>query len=319
MTYAPIIIPTLNRIEHLTRCIESLRKNRLADKTDLYIALDYPPSQKYEEGYEKVKAYLENGISGFASVNIVYREKNYGPLDNGLKLQKELWERYDRSIYTEDDNVFAPCFLEYMNEALEKYKDNKDILAVYSYGPRVKNKPQNGKDVYITNYFSAYGCGQWRDKEKQLSKELNYSYIENLSCDKQKLRRMRHIHPETICYLASILLRKEPIYRTEDGRVQLIDTVKITYAVAENKYLLCSPKRMVVNRGYDGSGAHCNTKDVTFDESQLVKEENCDIGFPDVPETEELDYGLKKGRIIPFCSAYIRIMIWRLIANRRGF
>ena len=62
MTYAPIIIPTLNRIEHLTRCIESLRKNRLADKTDLYIALDYPPSQKYEEGYEKVKAYLENGI-----------------------------------------------------------------------------------------------------------------------------------------------------------------------------------------------------------------------------------------------------------------
>lgn len=52
--YAPVIIPTLNRIEHLKRCIESLEKNTGADKTEVFVSLDFPPSDKYLQGYECV-------------------------------------------------------------------------------------------------------------------------------------------------------------------------------------------------------------------------------------------------------------------------
>ena len=46
--YAPVLIPTLNRYEHLKQCLESLSKCSLAEHTEVYIALDFPPSEKYD-------------------------------------------------------------------------------------------------------------------------------------------------------------------------------------------------------------------------------------------------------------------------------
>ena len=62
MKYAPIIIPTLNRIEHLKRCITSLQKNPWAKYTPLIVSVDYPPNERYVEGYKKVCKYLKEEI-----------------------------------------------------------------------------------------------------------------------------------------------------------------------------------------------------------------------------------------------------------------
>ena len=52
MSYAPVLITTCNRYEHLKRCVESLSKCTLASETDLIISVDYPPSDKYVDGNE---------------------------------------------------------------------------------------------------------------------------------------------------------------------------------------------------------------------------------------------------------------------------
>ena len=49
MEYAPITITTLNRYEHFVRCIQSLENNGLAKETELFISVDFPPSDKYKE------------------------------------------------------------------------------------------------------------------------------------------------------------------------------------------------------------------------------------------------------------------------------
>ena len=51
MYRAPVLIPTCNRIHHLKRCVESIARNKLAKETELYISVDYPPSEKYQDGY----------------------------------------------------------------------------------------------------------------------------------------------------------------------------------------------------------------------------------------------------------------------------
>ena len=53
--YSPIIIPTLNRFTHFKNCVESLAACTNADKTELIIGLDYPPSEKYVDGWIKIK------------------------------------------------------------------------------------------------------------------------------------------------------------------------------------------------------------------------------------------------------------------------
>ena len=57
--YAPVYIPTLNRYEHFKRCLESLERCTDADKTDVYVGLDYPPSEKYVAGWKKIDEYLK--------------------------------------------------------------------------------------------------------------------------------------------------------------------------------------------------------------------------------------------------------------------
>ena len=59
MNYAPVVIPTLNRYEHLKQCLESLEKCTGAEYTDVYIGVDYPPNDRYVEGWKKVDAYLQ--------------------------------------------------------------------------------------------------------------------------------------------------------------------------------------------------------------------------------------------------------------------
>jgi len=55
--YAPVVIPTLNRHTHFKCCVESLATCTNADRTDLFIFLDYPLKDVHWEGYELIKAY----------------------------------------------------------------------------------------------------------------------------------------------------------------------------------------------------------------------------------------------------------------------
>lgn len=126
MTFYPVIIPTLNRYTHLRRCVESLARNTHASETELIIGLDYPPSEKYVEGYRQVKAYLPT-ITGFKKVTIFERPENWGAVKNYTHLINYVFNTYDAFIATEDDNEFSPCFLDYMNLMLQRYKDDHRI------------------------------------------------------------------------------------------------------------------------------------------------------------------------------------------------
>ena len=54
MIYAPVMIITFNRPQHLKRCIESLQRNEYAKYTELYISVDYPRTEDCKEDWQKV-------------------------------------------------------------------------------------------------------------------------------------------------------------------------------------------------------------------------------------------------------------------------
>ena len=80
MIYAPIMIITLNRSRHLKECIESLQRNGWAKYTELYISVDFPPSEKYMKGYLEIKKYLNKKIEGFKKVNVIFQKKKFGSI-----------------------------------------------------------------------------------------------------------------------------------------------------------------------------------------------------------------------------------------------
>ena len=97
---APVTIPTLCRYEHFKRCIESLSRCTLADKTEVYVALDYPAKESHWNGYNKIKDYLlshkEDNL-GFKKLIVIQRSRNYGLGEEGniMTLRKEIFSKYE--------------------------------------------------------------------------------------------------------------------------------------------------------------------------------------------------------------------------------
>lgn len=165
MVYAPVMITTCNRYEHLRRCIESLKKNTYADRTKLYISVDYPPDSRYEQGWEKVCSLLKEPVEGFLGVRIYFQEKNLGADANYQYLRKIVLQENDRLIYTEDDNEFSVNFLAYMDKGLELFRDHPKVYGICAYADDYHFRCGEDNVVALTD-FGGWGMGVWREKEK---------------------------------------------------------------------------------------------------------------------------------------------------------
>ena len=160
---APVLIITLNRYVHFSRCIKSLSACTDADKTDLYIALDYPLKVKDWDGYKKIDNYIKT-IKTFKNVNIIKRNENYGAVKNFFDSVAQIFKKHDKLIFSEDDNEFSPNFLNFINNGLNKFANNPLVNAICGYNYPF-NIPKNyTKNYYFSQGFSTWGFGIWKTK-----------------------------------------------------------------------------------------------------------------------------------------------------------
>lgn len=253
--FAPVIIPTLCRYEHFRRCITSLSLCKGADKTDLFIALDYPSKESHWDGYKNICEYVPH-ILGFKSVNVVKREKNFGPVENSNALRKELLKTYDRYIFSEDDNEFSPNFLEYINKGLEKYKDNPQVMAICGFNyPFLSDIPNYTKNAMPLQFFSAWGVGHWREKSDKVRKECVH---------KEFVDRLLHSYS-----LVFHLFRKKQyitihrlLFRGDRGTFS--DLMWRVYLALNNSFCIFPSISKLRNHGFDGSGTNCMSSNPHF-------------------------------------------------------
>lgn len=271
--FAPVFIPTLNRYTHLKECIDSLAKCTHADKTELYISVDYPPSKEYVEGYRKVKQYLSTPIHGFKDVTIFWQENNLGIYENPLFLRQYAFEHFDRMIYTEDDMIFAPSFLDYVNKCLEYWKDDDSVLAVIEGGDI---EADSYNTVYRIPCLAGGATAEWNDKFKKYLNDINYEYLEGIILNPEKRKKLRLYNQDTFYNLVLFCYNKQPFWYYADGKtVAAIDFVCEIYAIIENKYGITTGEAISKNRGYDGTGAHCMKDEVRQlkNEQTMLKKE----------------------------------------------
>ncbi len=186
--YAPVLIPTMCRYEHLKRCIDSLGANALALNTELYIGIDYPPAEQYVEGWKKVIHYVENELPEFASVHIYIHEENKGAENNALFVLEKARESYDRFIFTEDDNEFSKNYLEYCNYMLDEFEDDERIVAISGFEYPIEHRMKDDK-VYTNDvYFSAFGYASWFDRFDAMLDSLDVRWLNETYSDSRFMR-----------------------------------------------------------------------------------------------------------------------------------
>lgn len=276
---APIIIPTLNRFEHLKRCVESLANNPLAKESELVISLDYPPHEKYREGWEKIKEYLPT-IVGFGKMTVLCADENIGAAKNCNKLRgyvKGLG--YDAFILTEDDNVFAPNFLDYMNWGLRTYKDDKSILAVCGFKRVDVSFLKN--NVYKYPRFVAWGYGMWFDRREKLDRLEDFNV----------LKEYINTCPLSVAFSDQVFVVNSIMRMIQNGKI-LGDSLPYLLPL-EQQFCLFPKVTKVRNEGFDGSGLHNSYSEEEYNRYHLSEIDNDNTFTPHI-ESPLYDNNLKK-------------------------
>lgn len=294
MIYAPVVIPTLNRQAHLKRCLDSLAANTGAEHTEVYISVDFPPAPKYEPGYREMKAYLEQAdFSRFKKVHVFYQEKNLGAGGNGDFLSDVVSEKYDRYIFTEDDNEFSPNFLEYINKGLEIFEGDDRVIGICA--AKDAQWVTGGKNVLFAKLFPAYGFGAWVEKEKKLIEDCHRALLPNRVYGPGKMFTLMR---RNLClfqiYISGILCREDGLFWKAPDRLYICDSVRSLTMHLTDKVCVVPAVAKSRTWGNDGSGLNMPATDenpeevfpidgdTTFDykdvDSLRFLEENYSIG-----------------------------------------
>lgn len=301
--FAPIIIPTLNRFEHLKKCIESLSLCTHASCTDLIIGVDFPPSEKYMNGYNKIIDYLESGINGFKSIRVIKHEKNMGAKGNSDFLKKIAFRQYDKIILTEDDNVFSPNFLDFMNKTLSIFEYDCQVTSVTGYSMVEFASLELSNNIIFTKNNSAWGIGLWKNKEKEYN-NINVNYYKKILYNNANVIKLIRLYPAVLLMLID-MLRKGTFYG---------DTMRTCRNIIEGYFQVCPHKSLVRNLGHDGSGLHCGNmyndyfSKQNIDTEEIFKIRDINIQYNKSIKNIERRFSMPKNRFKRFLR-YIRILL----------
>ncbi len=241
-TYAPVLIPTLCRSECFISCLTSLSQCIGAEYTEVYVALDYPLKDDHWEGYNKILYYLENSIFSFKKLHIIKREYNHGlanPNSNASVAYRELLKKYDRIIFSEDDNVFSPNFLVYVNKGLDKFEDDFSVDSICGYLNYNGIKTERNTFYRCPNAYCAWGVATWKNRILYRNK-MNTAYFRKSLSINNLIKMGRMGRSRFLAYLAAMAPAK--FFWKNDVNIG-------TYMLLENRCQILPTKSLVRNIG----------------------------------------------------------------------
>ncbi len=168
---APVLLFVYKRILTLKKVIKSLNENEPFYRNELYIFSDGPKNKSEKIHIKKLRSYLLK-IKGFKKIKIFSQKKNIGLASNIIEGVSKIIKIKKKVIVIEDDLVLSKNFLKYMNDNLEKYKDQKKVWHISGWNWNF-NFPKHKYDFFFMRYATCWGWGTWNDRWKYFEKNPN--------------------------------------------------------------------------------------------------------------------------------------------------
>jgi hypothetical protein len=241
MTNAPIALFVYNRLDHTRRTVEALQRNVLAPQSDLFIFSDAARTPEAEAQVRAVRDHVRT-ITGFGSVTIVERPRNFGLAVSIMDGVTRLCGERGRVIVLEDDLVTAPYFLNYMNDGLDFYANDERVIAIHGYMfPVSAPLPE-------TFFLRDPGCWGWATWKRAWDL-YDADGARHLAEIRAQSREKEFNLDGSYDYLAMLEGRIA-------GRNQSWAILWYATALRLGKLTLYPGRSLVQNIGFDGSGTH---------------------------------------------------------------
>ena len=244
MTLAPILLFVYNRPLHVRRSIESLLANELAKDSELYIFSDAAKDETAQPNVNEVRQFIQS-IKGFKEIHYVERTENWGLARNIIDGVTTLVNQYGRVIVLEDDLIVAPYFLQFMNDALETYKDEDNVCHIQACD---FTKDPFLPDTFLIKWTGSWGWATW----KRAWTLFNPNGQELL--DELIRRKLTYRFDFNGKYGYTRMLRNQIKGKNNSWAIRWNASLFLA-----DKLSLNVGKSLIQNEGFDGSGTNCGS------------------------------------------------------------
>lgn len=246
--YAPVVVYTYNRPEHLKKTIAALQANHLAVDTDIFVVSDGPRDECTRARVEEVREFVDS-IEGFRAVNRIYHKENVGVVRSVQIAEHLILADYDRLITLEDDIVTSRNFLDFINAGLDFYEDSDQVFAVAGYCPPINIPKSYEFDSWNSPWHSPWGYGIWKKKYGII--DLEFNPLQAIKAIKSKYAFLKKYGDFFI----------ETLDRDDRGLMVAGDARLAGQMLLNGVYAVMPSKSKVRNIGMDGTGVHCMPTD----------------------------------------------------------
>lgn len=293
---APIALFVYNRPDHTRQTIEALQQNVLALDSNLFIYSDAPKNPTAAAQVEEVRRFVK-GLSGFRSVTVVEREKNWGVDPSIIDGVTVLCEKYGHVIVLEDDLVTSPWFLTFMNESLSRYRDDERVMQVGGF-----MFPLDGVDeskASFLPYVTCWGWATWKRAWDQFdATAAGYAF---LKADESRRRAFD---------LNGAYFYFDLLQSYIDGKTDAWDIRWYLSVFLKDGLALFPNKTLVRNIGFDGTGTHDSPTVFSGDQLNAGKVEKFPSIVMDARIWKAIESYLKAQRRSPFKNMVSRMFRW---------
>jgi len=246
MPVSPVILFVYNRPVHTLKTLEALRNNALSEETILYIYADgakESDDSKARQNLQEVRQIIRQK-KWCRTVHIIENRENKGLAKSILKGVNEVITQYGKAIILEDDIVTSPSFLTYMNDALNFYEKEEQVMHVTGYMYPVK---ATLPETFFYNNPSCWGWATWQSAWQH----LNLDATDLL----QKLEQKNATHYFNINGSYDFVGH---LKGNLEGRLQTWAIFWYASVYLHDGLCLHPHRSLVQNIGFDGTGEHCN-------------------------------------------------------------
>ncbi len=245
-TLAPIALFTYNRPWHTRQVLDALAYNSEAKESILYVFCDGPKDNETIANLSLIKEVkdLITAENRFKHVQIKFQETNKGLANSIISGVGEILNFHDRVIVLEDDIVVGNFFLDFMNQALELYKNEELVYGVTGYCfPSTKKIVEQ---TYFLPIMSSWGYGTWAEKWKKINfngDELLDIVIKDKIDNKLDFGHLFYYQ----------MLKDQVENKNNSWAVRFYVSMYLQRGV-----FLFPNMSLLENIGFDGSGVHCS-------------------------------------------------------------
>lgn len=267
---APICLFTYNRLKETKKTVQSLKKNFLANCSEIYIFSDGPKNSNDLIKIKSVRKYI-NSINGFKKIEILESQENMG-LKRSIRTGiTQILQKNNKVIVLEDDLMVATNFLEYMNQSLNFYEDYDNIMSISGYSfPSFFKFSIGHNDVYKYPRFFSWGWGTWKSTWNQINWDLNF-YQKKLKSDNKFRLKLNMGGQDQIRMLKN----------TIKGKLSSWAIIYSSHLALYNGYSIAPKTSKVINIGFSEDATHTKFSDRILYQTTIDKSNKKTFNFTD--------------------------------------